>query len=288
MVVVRNSNEGMNSDTPPFFGKNTWPAAVCSWTRSIAGRIRNESMAFSPMPCISLSMSEIETRGFAIIRNVLNPAEQEELRTALGAVAGAGRRGVLTVPAVTTWAHSERLLALMRPHLPAEPLPVRGIFFDKSADANWAVAWHQDLTLALRERIETSGFGPWSVKDGIPHVQPPIALLEQMLTIRLHLDDADEDNGALRVLPGTHRLGRLSPERIAALRETEGEVLCTARAGDALLMLPLLLHASGKSTSGRNRRVLHLEYAGCELPEPLAWHEVGDDQTNKLAPFCPA
>lgn len=233
-------------------------------------------------------MSEIETCGFAIVRNILSPTEQEELRAALGAVAGAGRRGVLAVPMVKAWVYSERLLAVVRPHLPAEPLPVRGIFFDKSPDANWAVAWHQDLTLALRERVETLGFGPWSAKDGIPHVQPPIPLLEQMLTIRLHLDDADEDNGALRVLSGTHRLGRLSPERIAALRETGGEVLCAARAGDALLMRPLLLHASGKSTSGRHRRVLHLEYAGCALPEPLAWHEAGEPQRNKLAPFCPA
>lgn len=233
-------------------------------------------------------MSEIETQGFAIVRNVLGLAEQEELRAALGVVAGAGRRGVLSVSAVKTWACSERLLALVRSHLPAEPLPVRGIFFDKSADANWAVAWHQDLTLALRERVETPGFGPWSVKDGIPHVQPPVALLEQMLTIRLHLDDADEDNGALRVLPGTHRLGRLSPERITALRETSDEVVCAARAGDALLMRPLLLHASGKSTSARHRRVLHLEYAGCALPEPLAWYEADEPRTKKLAPLFSA
>ena len=92
-----------------------------------------------------------------------------------------------------------------------------------------------------------------------------------MLTVRLHLDDADADNGALRVLAGTHRLGRLSAESIAECRETHTEVLCAAKAGDALLMRPLLLHASARSTSERRRRVLHIEFAGFNLPPPLEW-----------------
>src|SRR5205807_4301579 len=95
---------------------------------------------------------------------------------------------------------------------------VRAIYFDKSPEANWLVSWHQDLTLALRARAEVPGFGPWSTKDGIPHVQPPVELLQQMLSVRLHLDDADESNGALRVLPGSHRCERLAPARIRELR----------------------------------------------------------------------
>jgi ectoine hydroxylase-related dioxygenase (phytanoyl-CoA dioxygenase family) len=157
--------------------------------------------------------------------------------------------------------------------LPEPPIPVRAIYFDKSSDANWLVPWHQDLTLALRERLESPGFGPWSVKDGIPHVQPSVELLERMLTVRIHLDDADETNGALRVLPGSHRHGRLTPERIRTLRHEQSEVLCSARAGDVLLMRPLLLHASGRSTSERRRRVLHIEYAGFTLAHGLSWHE---------------
>jgi ectoine hydroxylase-related dioxygenase (phytanoyl-CoA dioxygenase family) len=128
--------------------------------------------------------------------------------------------------------------------------------------------------LAVKERVEVSGWGPWSSKEGVPHVQPPVALLEPMLTVRLHLDDADEANGALRVLAGTHRLGRLDAENIAKCRETHAEVICDAQTGDALLMRPLLLHASSRSTSERRRRVLHIEFASIELPEPLEWHEV--------------
>ncbi len=150
---------------------------------------------------------------------------------------------------------------------------MRAIYFDKSPEANWLVPWHQDLTLALQARVEMPGFGPWSVKDGVPHVQPPVELLQQMLTIRLHLDDTDQTNGALRVLPGSHRLGRLSAAQIRDFRSGQAETLCVAAAGDALLMRPLILHASGRSTSLHHRRVLHIEYAAFTLPTELAWHE---------------
>lgn len=216
---------------------------------------------------------EVEPHGFSVASDVLEPAQQQALLAALGPVSGAGRRGLLAVPAVAALACSARLLDLVRPHLSSEPLAVRAIYFDKSPETNWLVPWHQDLTLALRARIETPGFGPWSSKDGIPHVQPPVDLLQQMLTVRLHLDDADEGNGALRVLPGSHRLGRLSAERIQELRAQQPDFLCAASAGDALLMRPLLLHASSRSSSTRHRRVLHIEYAGFILPPGLQWHE---------------
>ncbi len=216
--------------------------------------------------------SSLDAHGFAIVPNVLDSSACHALATLLGDASGAGSRGMLRVPEVAALAQS--LLAdLVRAYLPLGPIPVRGIYFDKRPETNWLVAWHQDLTLALKEQIEMTGFGPWSVKEGVPHVQPPMIVLEQMLSVRLHLDDADAGNGALRVLPGTHRLGRLSVEDIRSCRETRDEVLCEAKAGDVLLMRPLLLHASSRSSSPRRRRVLHIEYAGFQLPEPLEWHE---------------
>ncbi len=131
------------------------------------------------------------------------------------------------------------------------------------------------MTVAVLEPHDVAGFGPWTVKEGAHHVLAPACVLEQMLTIRIHLDDCDETNGALRVLPGTHRLGRLDSTAISALRERGHEVICRARAGDALLMRPLLLHASGRSTSGRPRRVLHIDFACGELPLPLKWSDAG-------------
>jgi hypothetical protein len=151
---------------------------------------------------------QVEQQGFSIARRVLSAAEQQDFLATLGPVSGAGRRGVLALPVVAELARSTRLLNLVRPHLPKEPIPVRAIYFDKSPQANWPAPWHQDLTLALHTRADVPGFGPWSIKDGIPHVQPPVELLEQMVTVRLHID-AGESNGALRVLPGSHRLGRL-------------------------------------------------------------------------------
>ncbi len=216
--------------------------------------------------------SDLDALGFAIVPQVLDQAASEALRDLLGDAEGAGTRGMLRVPEVMKLAQS--LLAdLVRPHLTGDPIPVRGIFFDKRPETNWLVAWHQDLTLALRERVEVPGFGPWSVKEDVPHVQPPVEWLEQMLTVRLHLDDADSDNGALRVLPGTHRLGRLDAQSITTCRETRAEALCAAKVGDALLMRPLLLHASARSASERRRRVLHIEFGGFDLPSPLKWHE---------------
>ena len=217
--------------------------------------------------------NEVEQRGFALVPGVLDSAAQRELLAALGPISRAGRRGLLALPIVAALARSTRLLALVRPHLPSQPFPVRAIYFDKSSHTNWLVPWHQDLSLAVRANAEVPGFGPWSTKDGIPHVQPPVELLEQMLTVRLHLDDADRSNGALRVLPGSHRFGRLSAERIQHLRSEQSDFVCAVSAGDALLMRPLLLHASGRSTRAGHRRVLHMEYAAFNLPDELEWHE---------------
>lgn len=217
--------------------------------------------------------SNLDSRGFSIVPNVLDASACHALASLLGDANGAGSRGMLSNQVVAELAESS-LAELVRPHLPLSPIPVRGIYFDKRPETNWLVAWHQDLTLALKKQAEVPGFGPWSVKEDVPHVQPPMKLLEQMLTVRLHLDDTDSSNGALRVLSGTHRLGRLSAEAIQSCRVTHEEVLCEAKAGDVLLMRPLLLHASSRSSSPRRRRVLHIEFAGFPLPAPLEWHEV--------------
>lgn len=215
----------------------------------------------------------VEKDGFTIVHRVISADERRQLLSDLGPSSGAGRRGLLALPTVAELARSPRILEIISPHMPSHPFPVRAIYFEKSRDTNWLVPWHQDLTLALRAMGRAPGFGPWSTKDGIPHVQPPVELLQLMLAVRLHFDDADVYNGALRVLPGTHRIGRLSAERIQELRRKQPEFICTVSAGDALLMRPLLLHASSRSTSARHRRVLHIEYAAFPLPDGLDWHE---------------
>ena len=155
--------------------------------------------------------------------------------------------------------------------------------FDKTPETNWKVSWHQDQTISVVEQREVEGFGPWSVKAGVPHVQAPVGLLERMLTIRIHLDDCGISNGPLRVLPGTHLSGKLSPSELARLRSERVEVTCAVPAGGAILMRPLLLHASSVSESPAHRRVLHIEYAAETLSGGLKWAEaVEPSGTNSL------
>lgn len=207
---------------------------------------------------------KLATDGYEMMRGVFSAEACTELIRELGPILGAGRR-------LEAFSPPRLLFDLAANYFPNSPRAVRAIFFDKSPETNWLVTWHQDLTIAVREKREVDGFGPWSMKDGLPHVQPPAELLERMLTLRLHLDDADGENGALRVLPGTHALGKLDAERIQMLRADVSEQLCAARAGDVLLMRPLLLHASGKSTCERRRRILHVEFADFALPSGLEW-----------------
>jgi hypothetical protein len=149
---------------------------------------------------------------------------------------------------------------------------VRAILFDKTPDANWKVVWHQDLTIAVQEEHAVPGYGPWSLKEGVVHVQPPVGVLEQMLAVRLHLDDCTSENGPVRVLPGSHREGRLSPHDIETWRTAVREVICTVPRGGLLLFRPLLLHASSAAHRATHRRVLHIEYGPPDLAPPIRWH----------------
>ena len=133
------------------------------------------------------------------------------------------------------------------------------------------MTWHQDLTIAVRERHEVPGFAFWSEKAGVMHVQPPVSILENMLAVRLHLDDCGPDNGPVRVLPGSHRHGRIAESEIPAWRQRVAEVVCTVPRGGVLLMRPLLLHASSPAVSPSRRRVVHIEYAADGLPGGLEW-----------------
>jgi len=148
---------------------------------------------------------------------------------------------------------------------------VKSIYFDKPGASNWFVSYHQDLTISVNKKVETEGFGPWTIKQDQFGVQPPLEILESIFTIRIHLDDTDENNGALRVIPGSHRKGIYRPETINWKNETE--VTCSVPAGGIMIMKPLLLHASNRTVNQDRRRVVHLEFCNRELPAPLEWAE---------------
>lgn len=186
-------------------------------------------------------------------------------------VNGPGRRNLLSdSPFIREFAE-ETLSGLLRPFGSSKFFPVRALLFDKTAELNWNVNWHQDLSIAVKEQAEVAGFGGWSSKAGVWHVQPPVAILERMITVRLHLDDCGPENAPLRVIPGSHTKGRLSEEANASMRAQMSSTPIHCCAGDALLMRPLLLHASSKAEQPSQRRVLHIEFAAEDLPHGLEW-----------------
>lgn len=196
----------------------------------------------------------------------------EEAQSHMATDCRAGIRDVFAFPALAALADKPELRRLASELLEKEAFIVRTLVFDKTAAANWKVAWHQDLTICVQKRMDAAGFGSWSQKEGIPHVQPPVDILERMITLRLHLDHCDQSNGPLRVLPGSHLDGRLTPAAIEKWRNSTPQRLCVAARGNILAMRPLLLHASSAATEPRHRRVLHLEFAAEELPGGLQWH----------------
>ncbi|MCI4589855.1 phytanoyl-CoA dioxygenase family protein [Sphingobium sp. BYY-5] len=159
-------------------------------------------------------------------------------------------------------------------HLGTAAKPVRAILFDKSAATNWALGWHQDRTIAVRARIDTPGFGPWTVKSGIQHVAPPQSLLDRMLTLRIHLDPVDAANAPLLIAPGSHRHGRVPESAIATRVATCGTQACLAERGDIWLYATPILHASDAAIHPRHRRVLQLDYSADLLPGGLEWLSV--------------
>ncbi len=220
----------------------------------------------------------VERDGWAVTPPVVAQHAVDRLIAEVAPFAdGAGTRGgarnlLQAVPAVRELATSAAVRSVAEAVLGPACFAVRALLFDKTPSANWKVVWHQDVTIAVRERAAVAGFGPWSEKAGVPHVQPPAELLERMLAVRVHLDDCTETNGPVRVLSGSHRVGRLSADAIERWREAAPSVECVAERGAILALRPLLLHASSPALAPGHRRVVHLEFAADELPAPLAWH----------------
>ncbi|QDU21432.1 phytanoyl-CoA dioxygenase family protein [Urbifossiella limnaea] len=150
---------------------------------------------------------------------------------------------------------------------------VRGLYFDKPPGHGWALPWHKDYTVAVRAHGPLGRFRKPTTKAGIPHLEAPTELLSRMLTARVHLDDMTDENGPLRVVPGSHRFDRTAAD------EPRPPVVVHCRAGDVLLMRPLLTHASGHAdaATARHRRIVHLECAPAgALEDGYEWREFLD------------
>ncbi|OUJ72965.1 hypothetical protein BXP70_16245 [Hymenobacter crusticola] len=175
------------------------------------------------------------------------------------------------IPALQGLLFTPKLRQLLAALFPITPYLTKAIYFDKPAQSNWLVAWHQDLMISVDKRLEIPHFGPWTDKKGDISVQPPRDISENICTLRLHLDDCDATNGALKVVPGSHQHGAIPATELSTY--TAHAISCPSPAGSVMLMKPLTLHASNRSTSPRPRRVIHLEFSSLNLPAGLQWRE---------------
>jgi ectoine hydroxylase-related dioxygenase (phytanoyl-CoA dioxygenase family) len=179
----------------------------------------------------------------------------------------AGIRHLLRLAGVALLASDLRLINLAAQYIGEWPAPLTATLFNKTSDTNWLVAWHQDTALPVQVRHDDKAWGPWSIKAGQLYGRAPASVLSRVIALRVHFDDSAADNGPLRVLPGTHRLGRLSEEQVSEASERIAAVPLLVAAGGVIALRPLTIHASSKSTSSRSRRVLHIEYAPRDVIE---------------------
>lgn len=152
---------------------------------------------------------------------------------------------------------------------------IRAVFFNKTLGNNWSTPWHQDRTIPVKSKHVLNEYETWSIKDGVHHVEPPISLLENMITLKIHIDPCPVGAGPIRVAEGSHRIGRVQSAHAAKVAQSLRERVCTADAGDIWAMSNTILHASSRSTLNKQRRVLHIDFSACQLPEPLEWVPIG-------------
>ncbi|HEY0042424.1 MAG TPA: phytanoyl-CoA dioxygenase family protein [Flavisolibacter sp.] len=222
-------------------------------------------------------------KGYTVIENVFSAAEISVIVLAIEKADSdkatfrkskdlfAIRQFLNEVPGIAGLIFSKQLNSVIEELFGREYFVVKSIYFDKPGDSNWFVSYHQDLTISVDKKVMVEGFGPWSTKQNQYAVQPPLSILENNFTIRIHLDDTNENNGALRVIPSSHAKGIYRADTINW--NDEVEETCNVPKGGIMLMRPLLLHASSRTTNNEKRRVIHIEFSSSDLPMPLEWPE---------------
>lgn len=203
--------------------------------------------------------------GAALFPDVFSAAGLQKLAAYASGDAGARLLGMTLAEALTP---ATRIAAKL---IGARARPVRAVMFDKTAERNWALGWHQDRTIAVQTRIDVEGFGPWTLKQGILHVAPPIDVLERMATLRIHVDRCGADNAPLKVALGSHRLGAVPAGEAATRAANLPRYACLAEPGDVWAYATPILHGSDRAERPLRRRVLQVDFAAFDLPQGLAW-----------------
>ncbi|MFK7749458.1 MAG: phytanoyl-CoA dioxygenase family protein [Kordia sp.] len=181
------------------------------------------------------------------------------------------RQVITKIPALKPLVFTKKLHELLATLFDAPYFLTKAIYFDKPSESNWFVAYHQDLSISVDRKEDVSNYKNWTFKKGQFGVQPPLTILENIVTIRVHLDKTEKENGALKLIPNSHLKGIFRPETIDW--KTETEHICEVEKGGVMLMKPLTLHASNRTTNHKQRRVLHLEFSSKQLAKSMHWLE---------------
>lgn len=216
--------------------------------------------------------------GYELINSFLSSEQLDIFNSEIGEISlahtsGGIRNAQAKYPCIDAYVRSNHILDLASSYIVGVPQFVRAILFNKTPNNNWLVPLHQDKTVAVSKEFSEQGWGPWSKKEGVVHVQPPIGVLNSMVTFRIHLDSTNTENGCLAVVPGSHKLGILKQQQISDKFNHLKSLPCPAPEGSALVMRPHLLHSSRKGTAPTQRRVLHVEFSSYELPSGVSWAE---------------
>jgi predicted DNA-binding transcriptional regulator YafY len=223
------------------------------------------------------AVNKLNHKGFSVLNNIYTSREIRKIKrmldTSLRLEAGEfSVRDLFNtntdLPKLLFNTNIKQILAAISP----KAFVCKAIYFDKSEQGNWFVTWHQDLTINVSKKIETEGFFGWTKKEDVISVCPPPELSHSLFTIRIHLDETTGKNGALLVIPGSHKKVHTDTEKQLITENTNATVVDVA-AGGIMLMKPLLLHKSGKNASQKRRRVVHLEFSESNLPNDLAFSE---------------
>jgi ectoine hydroxylase-related dioxygenase (phytanoyl-CoA dioxygenase family) len=226
---------------------------------------------------------EFSEQGFHVVNNVYNNEEVVAISNFINNLDTTNpifrktndlfaiRQFVKEFPEIKKLLFNEKLKEIIKSIGGADYFIVKSIYFDKPEKSNWFVSYHQDLTISVDKKIEIENFSNWTTKHNQFAVQPTSDILENIFTIRIHLDDTNEENGALKVLEKSHSKAINRIDNLDFINEKE--VFCNVKSGGIMLMKPLLFHASNKTTNDKNRRVIHIEFSNKELPKNLQWSE---------------
>ena len=234
-----------------------------------------------------------EREGYVVVERLLSPETLAELRRVTDEIV-ASAKGVSEHTAVldlepTHTPENPRVRRIKSPHL-AHP------FY-------WDMAGHMPVMAAIEAfvgrdvrvraggkiNLKSPGYGApveWHQDWAFyPHTN------QSVLAVGILLDDMEDDNGPMMVLPRSHRgpihdhhdasgefCGGIDLERTSI--DLSDAVALTAPAGSITIHHARLVHGSAVNRSDRPRRILFFEYAAAD-----AWPLAGTEPVNDLEEF---